>query len=245
MRRGLALILMGVTLLGVVSAALAQQPGSSGAAVKDAAPWHVAKVLTLSRARPGDAAQPEAGPLKYLHVQVGFTAAAPERKMHKFRVTDERGNAVGDLWGYNDSESVLIYEGEQPWTNLAGLYLEGQGHREPLFKANPLTVRSTVAEARPAPVIHTPVPVRVETPVARVAQAPVTTVVQAPTTRVVTAPDRVVVQNPVVVPDRVIVENTVPSVIRDRVVVDEPRVVVDGPRVVVDRPATVVHRGST
>ena len=133
MSRGMALLVAAALLLGV-SNLWAQQSGSKDSAPASAASWHVSKVLTLNRARAGDAAQPNGGPLKYLHVQINFSPTAADRKLHNFRVTDERGNAVGDLWGYNDNESLLIFEGEQPWSSLTGLYLDGQGHREPLFR---------------------------------------------------------------------------------------------------------------
>ena len=34
-------------------------------------------------------------------------------------------------WGYNESKNLLIFEGH--WGSLVGLYLDGFGHREPLF----------------------------------------------------------------------------------------------------------------
>ena len=36
-----------------------------------------------------------------------------------------------EFWGYNDAKKLLIFEGH--WGSLAGLYLDGFGHREPLF----------------------------------------------------------------------------------------------------------------
>ena len=143
MSRGMALLVVAALLLGV-SNLWAQQSGSKDSAPASAASWHVSKVLTLDRARAGDAAQPNGGPLKYLHVQINFSPTAADRKLHNFRVTDERGNAVGDLWGYNDNESLLIFEGEQPWSSLTGLYLDGQGHREPLFAPPPVAVKPAV-----------------------------------------------------------------------------------------------------
>ena len=50
----------------------------------------------------------------------------------KFRIVDERGNEVGENWGYNDEKKLLIFEGQ--WGSLVGLYLDGFGHREPLFE---------------------------------------------------------------------------------------------------------------
>ena len=272
MRRGLALLVAAALLLGV-SNLWAQQSGSKDSASASAASWHVSKVLTLSRARAGDAAQPSGGPLKYLHIQINFSPTAAEKKLHNFRVTDERGNAVGDLWGYNDNESLLIFEGEQPWTSLTGLYLDGQGHREPLFTAvKPAVVAAPpVAVARPAAVAPRPVVVPVETPRSRVVQAPTfvptPTVVPSPTivqtpTRVVETPFDTVVPNVVVRTPTVVRPST--TVIEDparRVVVDDSDVVVrvpttvvggrnrvvvdDRDRVVVDDRDVVVHDGGT
>jgi hypothetical protein len=101
----------------------------------NAVSWHLSKVTCSSRLL---AAKASGGPLKYLHIRINFSPTATEKKLHSFRVTDERGNAVGDLSGYNDSESLLIFERAQPWTSLTGLYLDGQGHREPLFTAGNL-----------------------------------------------------------------------------------------------------------
>ncbi len=243
MSRGMALLVVAALLLGV-SNLWAQQSGSKDSAPASAASWHVSKVLTLDRARAGDAAQPNGGPLKYLHVQINFSPTAADRKLHNFRVTDERGNAVGDLWGYNDNESLLIFEGEQPWSSLTGLYLDGQGHREPLFAPPPVAVKPAVLArpplaavvaappvARPATVVPRPVVVPVETPAARVVQAPTfihtptfvpsPTIVQAPQVRVVETPFDTVVPDVVVRAPRTVVE--APA---RRVVVDDADVVV-------------------
>ena len=120
MRRGLSLV-VGAAVLATVSAALAQQA---------AAPWHLSKFAKLSRARANsDAAAPQGQPLKYLHVEVDFPAAVRDRKMHDFRVVDRQGKTVGQLWGFNQDRSLLIFEREDSWASLAGLYLDGLGHR--------------------------------------------------------------------------------------------------------------------
>ena len=51
----------------------------------------------------------------------------------KFRIVDASGNEVdgSEVWGYNDAKKLLIFEGH--WGSLVGLYLDGFGHREPLF----------------------------------------------------------------------------------------------------------------
>ena len=131
-------------------------------------------MLTLSYARVADATGTKGDSLKYLHIQVNFSPTAAERKLHSFRVTDARGIAVGELWGYNDKESLLIFEAEQPWTSLTGLYLDGQGHREPLFKAVPVADERAVVAPPPAatPVVPTPVVLPAETPAAQIAESP-------------------------------------------------------------------------
>ena len=104
MRRGLALLVAALLLLGV-SNLRGQQSSAPDSATASPASWHLSKVLTLDRARADDAAQPGGGPPKYLHVQIHFNATATDKKLPGFRVTDDRGNAVGELWGYNDNEA--------------------------------------------------------------------------------------------------------------------------------------------
>ena len=53
----------------------------------------------------------------------------------KFRILNQAGNEVGEVWGYNDSQSVLIFEGN--WGSLVGLSIDGIGHREPLVSSSP------------------------------------------------------------------------------------------------------------
>ena len=94
MRRG-RLLLSGVILAAGIAQALAQQANPPAS---DPSPWHVSKVSKLDRAR---ASQPvaEANSEKYLHIQLDFNVPPGERKMHKFRVVDQRGTEVGELWG--------------------------------------------------------------------------------------------------------------------------------------------------
>ena len=75
-------------------------------------PWHISKVARLSTARDGAAAAAEAAPQKYLHIEVQFNTPADAQKKHKFRVVNERGDEVGDLWGWNDGRSLVIFEGK-------------------------------------------------------------------------------------------------------------------------------------
>jgi len=123
---------------------------AGGASQQGSPPWHLSKVAKLSRARPGpEGSKPATGPPVYLHVKLKFTAATGPRNLHRFLVTDRQGNPVGTLWGFSKDRSLLIFEREKAWSSLVGLYLEGLGHREPLFRARP---ESRKAEpTRPVP----------------------------------------------------------------------------------------------
>jgi len=136
-----------VALLCGVCGAWAQQ---TAPVAKDSAPWHLMKVAKVDNARgssqmvaPGD------GSAKYLHVELHFNIPPDAKKLHKFRVTNRRGEEVGELWGWNDSRSSVVFEGK--WTSLTGLYLDGLGHREPLFPvALPPRAWAAGAPAEPA-----------------------------------------------------------------------------------------------
>ena len=57
------------------------------------------------------------------------------QKAHNFKITNVRGEEVGSLFGYKGD--MLVFEGD--WNTIVrqrfvGLYLDGDGHREPLFK---------------------------------------------------------------------------------------------------------------
>lgn len=119
---------IGLTLLLAVSTCPAQQVDTT-----DAAPWHVAKIAKLNQARaPSEqVSEPADAQFKYLHIHLGFGRKPDQAGLHKFRVVTQRGDPVGQLWGFNAAASLLVFEGD--WTSLAGLYLDGLGHREPLF----------------------------------------------------------------------------------------------------------------
>ena len=97
---------------------------------RDSAPWHIAKVTKLNSARPGVAGAAETDAQKYLHIEVKFNVPPNAQKKHKFRVVNEWDEEVGNLWGWNDKKSLVIFEGQ--WDSLDGLYLDGPLHREPL-----------------------------------------------------------------------------------------------------------------
>ena len=95
--------------------------------------WHHKAVSRLDQSRPGPAAAAEAGPQKYLHIEMQINDPSVLQNRDKFRIVDGRGNEVdgSENWGYNDEKKLLIFEGR--WGSLVGLYLDGFGHREPLF----------------------------------------------------------------------------------------------------------------
>ena len=199
MRSGISL-LAGVAFVLGASIAAAQQAKPTGT---DPDPWHIAKVAKLNVARPGGDAAAEAGPQKYLHIEVNFTATPDAQKKHKFRVVNAKGEEAGELWGWNDSRSLVIFEGQ--WGSLEGLYLDGIGHREPLF-ATAKPPAGQVAQL-PATQPGKTLPKVVE-------NAPRTTYVPATDDRVVVGGDRVIVKDN---PDRVVVREGD----ADRVVVEE------------------------
>ena len=131
----------GLLLLGALAMLVGTQWMIRPSLAAGAAPWSVANVLRLDHARAAaeDKSEDKAG--KYLHIRMGFNIPAAERKMDKFHVTDEQGREVGELWGWNQDQSTLIFEGQ--WDSLTGLYLDGLNHRVPLF---------SLAEAQPKPV---------------------------------------------------------------------------------------------
>ena len=61
----------------------------------------------MNTARDGAAATAEAGPQKYLHIELQFNTPADREKKHKFRIVNEHGDEVGDLWGWN-ADSPLV-----------------------------------------------------------------------------------------------------------------------------------------
>jgi len=134
-----------------VSVALAADPDASD---QFAPAWHHKSVARLDQSRPGPTASAEAGPQKYLHIEMQFNDPSVLQNRDKFRIVDARGHEVegSEVWGYNDKKKLLIFEGH--WGSLVGLYLDGFGHREPLFdqvrSPTPRTVVTTPpAVARP------------------------------------------------------------------------------------------------
>ena len=230
MKSGITLLASAVLLLAALSA-IAEQSVVPAKKSVDTAPWRVAKVAKLNRARGGtETPASVAAPQKYLSIQVDFKVPAAKKANHKFRITDRKGKEVGELWGWNKSRSLVIFDGN--WGSLAGLYLESSGHREPLFNTG--TNLPVASNARPV-VGHTGTTVDDRTGI----------VVGGPS--VIHDPDVVVDENPRVVvhdrgPDSVVYHGT------DRVVVhdgtyDHDRVIVhhDGPRVAHVGGGSVTH----
>ncbi len=225
MRSGKA-YLAACMLLWATTAALA----NDGVSVADSSPWHVSNVNKLQHARAAAAVETP-GPHKYLHIQVDFRSPTATQKKHKFRIVDGQGNEVGELWGWNDARSLVIFEGK--WDSLVGLYLDSADHREPLWR----TVAVAPSTVAPSTVTTSNVPTQ-----------PV--IVDAPVPRqVVTTPSYVPDQTRVVqLPDRVYVPGGTDRVIEhvpDRIVTTAPdRVIHTGPdRVVYDGPDQVIHYG--
>lgn len=211
-----------ILLLTVICAA-AQPDGLAS----DSSPWRIVKATKLSNVRDGAAAAADSGPQKYLHVEVRFRSPAESQKKHNFRVVNQHGDEVGELWGWNDARSLVIFEGS--WGSLVGLYLDGNGHREPLFAAAALPTR-TGRSPTPTPRSAATAEVQEATPslpaqrdavVANEPQRPV--VLENHDQVVARPPERVVVHEPdhVVVgqPDRVVVKGRVGA---DGVIVVQP-----------------------
>ncbi len=95
--------------------------------------WQHTGVARADQARPGAEAAAEAGPQKYLQIEMRYNDQTVLRDLDKFRVVDADGKEVGEYWG-NDPKKGLIFESKSRWDSLNGLYLDGFGHREPLFQ---------------------------------------------------------------------------------------------------------------
>ena len=107
----------------------------------DLSPWHILAVTKSDTARPRTTPVDQAAAQKYVHLKVQYNDPGILEQREKFRILNQAGNEVGENWGYNDERSLLIFEG--PWDSLAGLSLDGFGHREPLTSASaPLPRRS-------------------------------------------------------------------------------------------------------
>ena len=130
-----ACLFWGVLWLVVASPVWAAEPSKEPAA-KDSPPWHIVKVAKSDAPRGGKTTEAtNAKPRKYLRVGLDFLAGKDDRGKHKFRIVNNHGDEVGDLWGWNESQSLVVFEGD--WSDLKGLYLDGSGHREPLLPARP------------------------------------------------------------------------------------------------------------
>ena len=127
MIRGLWLVAVAFWL--AVAGAVVAQPREAEAP----APWHLQSVARLGHARPTELSAPSSRDdrLPYLHLHLKFRPEVAERKLHQFRITDAKGQTVAEVAGFHGEHALLVFEGQ--WKNLAGLYLEGLGHREPLF----------------------------------------------------------------------------------------------------------------
>ena len=204
MKTGLSLLIAVVVTCGV-SIAQAADPA-----------WHHTGVARIDQARPGAEAAAEAGPKKYLQIDVQYNDQKVLRDLDKFRIVDANGKEVGEYWG-NNPKKCLIFESKSRWDSLTGLYLDGFGHREPLFQQ-----AATIPPAKPA-----------------VVTAPAT-IVRPPVD--VVDPYAVAPQHDVVVgpPPKEIIDENVYVGPRDEHIYVGPRVVDD--RLVIDDRNTVYDR---
>ncbi len=196
MRKGILLLVSAAVLLACY--AIAEEAVRTAG---DPNPWNVETVSRLPAARPGAAdAATEGAPDKYLHIKVDFDRVPDAARKHQFRVINARGEEVGQLWGWNDRQSLVIFEGH--WDSLSGLYLEGLDHREPLF-----AVRAAVPEVRPVEPVQPGFAPLVERPAVRT-DIEYPTQVVGPRRVVIDEPDRIVYGGPDRIvyggPDRVI-----------------------------------------
>ncbi len=137
--------------IGVVAiAAPSRGSAAEEASRKPSFSWSIEKVVRCQSAQPSalrDKPSNDAG-AKYLHVYVVQDPSKADVRLHRFRLTDERGKTVAELYGFHQGHSVLVFEGG--WSRLEGLYVEGAGHREPLIAA-PSSPRRTGANEAPNP----------------------------------------------------------------------------------------------
>ena len=85
MRSGLSLFSVAAVLCGV-SVAQAADPGTS----VPLSPWHHKSVARLDQSHPGPAATAEAGPQKYLHIEMQINDPTVLQNRDKFRIVDEQ-----------------------------------------------------------------------------------------------------------------------------------------------------------
>jgi hypothetical protein len=118
---------LGAAMLAAGTSALAEPQKAP-----EPAPWHLGKISKLPFARPDATGEsPDKDRPKYLHLQLQFRPEIGDRRLHSFRVTDERGQTVAEPYGFHADRSLVVFEGD--WSSLRGLYLEALGHREPLW----------------------------------------------------------------------------------------------------------------
>ena len=92
MRSGLSLFSVAAVLWAAVLLGIASVQADPGTGVP---PWHHTAVSRLDQARPGPAAAAEAGPQKYLHIEMQFNDPTVLQNRDKFRIVDASGNEVG------------------------------------------------------------------------------------------------------------------------------------------------------
>jgi len=135
--------------VGVIVAAGVRALGAEEDFGKSAAPWSIGKFVRCEHAEPSDLGDTtnDSPSSRYLHVRVNVRPRQGDVKLHQFRVADEKGKTVADLYGFHQGRSVLVFEGD--WARMEGLYLEGAGHREPLIPARPSQKPVADGQAKP------------------------------------------------------------------------------------------------
>jgi len=227
MRHFAQLSLAAMLFVGAVSTALAEEAKQMTA---DGEPWHVQQVARSAHERPAkaDASPNEAG--NFLHVRLDVTRPEVSSKLHSFRIINAKGEQVGGEPSYMRATSRLVFEGN--WDSLAGLYLEGLDHREPLFEVRqvePLVERRAPAD-EPVTIARRDRDVYIDRPDRYVEDRVV-----------VDRPDRYVVRDRVV-RDDVVRDDVVVHDRRDRVVVHDDHDTVR--HIYRDGGDRVVHHGS-
>lgn len=125
-----------------------ERPGRGAIAAES--PWRIVAVAVRPEAHAGAAPEAREGSgERYLHVEIAFPSEIPQPKLHQFRVVDAQSKPVAEVYGFDKGRSVVVFEGH--WSDLHGLYLEGQGYREPLFQTALSSRSSSAQKADSAP----------------------------------------------------------------------------------------------
>ena len=133
MKRTLPWIVGGWLLCAVLSAAAQRADGQGTPA------WELMRIETFSHAPNAEAPKDAVdSPPKFLYLRIQLRPGVAQPNLHQFRVTDRDGKKeVGEVYGWYEKDSLLVFESKSDWRDLRGLYLDGLAHREPLFAQVP------------------------------------------------------------------------------------------------------------